>query len=297
MLRRIQQPRAPMSTSDFAIHVDDLEISVRQSSGKGMPLLLLHGSGASKDVFQRQFDSELADIYQITAIDLPGHGQSDNATQPDATYTIGGLAQVVDSVVSQLELSRPVVFGWSLGGHVAIELASRRSEIAGLVLTGTPPVGRGALASLIGFHTRWDMLLASKARFTARDAERYMRLCFDQCGSPEVLASILRSDGNLRSNFLRSMLRGDGVDQKREVETNPVPIAMINGENDPIVRRSYIESIHYANLWRSTCQSITGASHAPFLEQPMAFNRLLHAFLKDVAIMPAVDGGRRAISA
>ena len=67
-----------MLTTDFVVRAGDIDISVRQGSGKGMPLLMLHGSGASKQVFDRQFDSVLGEIYQITAIDLPGHGQSGN---------------------------------------------------------------------------------------------------------------------------------------------------------------------------------------------------------------------------
>jgi pimeloyl-ACP methyl ester carboxylesterase len=283
-----------MFTTEFMVRAKDMDISVRQSDGKGMPLLLLHGSGLSKDVFQRQFDSVLGETYRVTAIDLPGHGRSDNASNPEDIYTVTGLAETVSAVISTLDLVRPVVFGWSLGGHVAIELAARRSDLAGLVLTGTPPIGRGPLAGLRGFHTSWDMLLVSREVFTRRHAERYMRLCFGDHGSPEILADIERSDGKLRTNFLRSLLRGDGVDQLREVETNPVPLAMINGKHDPIVRRSHIEHLDYAHLWRSACQYIEGAGHAPFLEQPVEFNRRLHAFLKDIAVMPSIEGKIRA---
>ncbi|HEV7345142.1 MAG TPA: alpha/beta hydrolase [Devosia sp.] len=281
-----------MSTTDLKVRAKDLNISVRQSNGKGMPLLLLHGSGACKEVFRPQFESHLGDIYQLTAIDLPGHGRSDDAAQPEHTYTVGGLAAVVEAVCTELGLVRPVVFGWSLGGHIAIEMA-HRSELAGLVLTGTPPIGRGPLAGLRGFTPRWDMLLVSREVFSRRDAERYMRLCFGDHGSAELLAAIERSDGRLRTQFLRSLLRGDGVDQMREVQSNPVPLAMINGGEDPVVRRSYIESLHYANLWRSTCQIVEHAGHAPFWEQPAAFNRILHAFLKDMAVAPFADSHRK----
>lgn len=285
-----------MSTKDFSVFAQGMQISVRQSGSKGRPLLMLHGSGASKAVFQRQFDSVLSEIYQLTAIDLPGHGDSDNAKEPGDTYTVAGLTTLVETVISTLDLVQPAVFGWSLGGHVGIELAARRRDLSGLVLTGTPPIGHGALASLRGFNARWDLLLASKERFTARDAERYMRLCFGDSGTPEVLANILRADGRMRSHFPRSLIKG-GADQKREVETNPMLLAMINGADEPVVRRNYIDHLNYANLWRSACQYIEGAQHAPFLQQPEAFNHLLHAFLKDVAVQPVIEQMRHSLQA
>lgn len=30
--------------------------------------------------------------------------------------------------------------GWSLGGHVALELTSRLEQLKGLLITGTPPI-------------------------------------------------------------------------------------------------------------------------------------------------------------
>lgn len=279
-----------MSTTEFMVPTSAMNIAVRESKTTGIPVLLLHGSGCSKDVFARQFDSALGEIYRLIAIDLPGHGASDNAPNPTVTYGIEGLSQVVLDVMDALSVERPAVFGWSLGGHVAIEMASRRRNLAGLVLTGAPPIGHGTIASLRGFHARWDMLLASKEIFTQRDAERYLHLCFGDSGAPQFLEDVKRSDGQIRANFLRSMLRGDGVDQKRFVETADMPIAMINGADDPIVRRGYIEHLDYEWLWEDTCHLIEGAAHAPFWEQPVAFNRVLHRFLKDIAILPAIKG-------
>ena len=151
-------------------------------------LLMLHGSGSSKEVFSRQFDSRLADRFRMIAIDLPGHGGSSDAADPGKTYTIGGLAGVVSAVADRLGLGRFAILGWSLGGHIAIEMMSARSDIAGLVLCATPPLGRGPLASFRGFHTNWDLLLASREKFSQRDAERLRRLCFRDAGDPSFLS-------------------------------------------------------------------------------------------------------------
>lgn len=290
-----------MSTSDFTLNADGLLISGRRTGGRGMPVLMLHGSGSSKDVFSRQFDSALGKMYDLVAIDLPGHGASQDAADPGQTYAIRGLAAIVGEVMDQLELSHPAIYGWSLGGHVAIELSAQRSDLAGLAIGGTPPVGRGPMAALRGFHARWDMLLTSKESFLPRDAERFLKLCYGESGTPGFLADIKRADGRLRTQFLRSLMRGECADQRRMVETSPVPLAMINGADDPIVRRSYVEHLNYASLWSGQCQTIAGAAHAPFWEQADAFNRLLHLFFKDVALArlaatPRARTSRRALS-
>jgi pimeloyl-ACP methyl ester carboxylesterase len=288
-----------MSIFEFTISADGLQISGRRSDGAGMPILMLHGSGGSKDAFARQFDSALSQMYQLVAIDLPGHGASQDATNAESTYSLRGMAGIVSEVIDQLALERPAILGWSLGGHIAIEVAAERSDLAGLILSGTPPIGRGPLAALRGFHARWDALLASKSVFSDRDAERFLRLSYGETGTSTFLEAIKRSDGRLRTHFLRSLMRGDGADQKRFVETSALPIAMINGADDPNVRRSYIESLNYATLWRGRCQSVLGAAHAPFWEQPETYNRLIHRFLQDLDAMAAIEnrqaasGGRR----
>ena len=92
--------------------------------GVHVQLLLLHGSGASRKVFGRQFDSELAERYRLIALDLPGHGASGDAESP-AEYGVDGLARTVAEVLEHKGIEHPVVMGWSLGGHVGIELMAQ----------------------------------------------------------------------------------------------------------------------------------------------------------------------------
>jgi pimeloyl-ACP methyl ester carboxylesterase len=242
---------------------------------------MLHGSGASRRVFDKQLRGPLADVHRMIAIDLPGHGDSSDAYEPAAAYTIGGFAAAAADVLDELGIARVVVYGWSLGGHVAIELMSSHRAVAGVMLTGTPPISRGPLGMLRGFHANWDLLLASKRTYTERDVQRFAKLCFGDEVDPALLDNIRRADGRARANLAKSMMRGEGADQRRAVENATVPVAVVNGGADPFVRLNYIAGLSYASLW-DRCHEIEGAGHAPFWERPDAFNPLLNRFVRAV---------------
>ena len=285
-----------MPVWDSRISTKSGSICLSDTGGKGSPILLLHGSGTSRKVFARQFDSPLADQYRLVALDLPGHGESADAPDPATGYSIVSLAAAVGEVMDAVGITRPVIAGWSLGGHVAIELLAQRPEIAGLMLTGAPPISRGALGMLLSFQANLDLLLATKEHFSERDAQRFYEICFHGAGDPTFLESIRRADGRVRIAISRSLMQGEGANQKQTVETTEVPVAMVNGEQEPVIRLSYLNHLDYRSLWRGICHVIAAAGHAPFWDQPEAYNRLLSEFAAD-AFATATDATRRHSSA
>jgi pimeloyl-ACP methyl ester carboxylesterase len=281
-----------MPVVDKTIQTRHAEIRLSETSGKGLPILMLHGSGGARQMFAKQLSSPLAEVHRMVAIDLPGHGQSSDAFDPAATYTISGLAAAVADVLDQLGIKRALVYGWSLGGHVAMELTASHPAVAGLMLTGAPPVARGPLGLLRGFHTHWDLLLASKRSYSERDAERFEQLCFGGGADPAFLDMIRRADGRVRTNVFKSMMLGAGADQKRVVENADVPVAMVNGADDPFVRLGYVAGLSYRTLWDGRCHVIAGAGHAPFWTAAEIFNPLLFRFVRHV-MEREFENGRR----
>ncbi len=277
-----------MAVAERTIRTSQADLRLSESSGLGMPILMIHGSGSSRAVFARQFDSPLADAHRLIAFDLPGHGGSSDAHDPATAYTIAGLARSAGELLDRLAIRRAIVFGWSLGGHVAMELASFHPAVRGLMLTGAPPVSKGLFGMLRGFHAHWDMLLASKKIYSERDAERFETLCFGDSAGPTFRQAILRTDGRLRATVTRSMMSGDGADQRQVVEQAAFPVAIVNGENDPFVRLSYFEALHYGALWEH-CHVVPGVGHAPFWERPDLFNPMLSRFADAVEAQSA-DG-------
>ena len=257
-------------------------VALTDTGQDGLPIVFLHGSGSSRQVFQRQMtDPRLAE-FRLISIDLPGHGDSEDAIEPADAYTSVGLADAVADVITALRIDRYVLCGWSLGGHVAIEMMGRFDGIAGAVLAGAPPVSKGILGMLRGFHPSFDLFLASKQSFSARDIDRFLSLCFADAALPSFRSALVRADGRLRAIFSNAMMKGKGEDQRRVIEQVDVPIAFINGSHDPFIRSSYLSTLHVPMLFRQQPQVIESAGHAPFWETPDAFNALLESFLEDV---------------
>jgi pimeloyl-ACP methyl ester carboxylesterase len=253
-------------------------IAVIDTRGAGPAVLFIHGNSACKEIFRHQIESDLARRFRLVAFDLPGHGASDDARDPALTYGFRGYAEVAIDVMSALGLARPVVVGWSLGGHVAIELLTHDVALAGILLTGTPPVGAEDMGE--GFRPHPHMGLTGKRTFTEEDIRAYAR---ETAGieADFIEAAVRRTDGRAREQMLASALAPGAPNQRALIERTRVPTAVVTGTDEPFVNNDYLDRIPWGNLWGGRVFRIEGAGHAPFFERPAAFNALLDRFVAD----------------
>jgi pimeloyl-ACP methyl ester carboxylesterase len=103
-----------------------------ESAGAGTPLLCLHTAGADSRQFRYLLeDQRVTSRFRVIAFDMPWHGRSD----PPADWrtrryalTTRTYAATILAVADALELVRPVLLGCSMGGAIALYLASTRGE-------------------------------------------------------------------------------------------------------------------------------------------------------------------------
>lgn len=245
-----------------------------------MPLLMIHGNSSCRGVFARQVRSELAGECRLITFDLPGHGQSDDAPDPVRTYSRPGLADCAIELLARLGVSEAVVLGWSLGGHIAIEMLPRFRGMKGLVLTGTPPVWRGGMAE--GFVASPAAGLPGRRDLSEAEVDEFARMMFGTPVEPFLRQALRRADGRCRQRLFEASRAGHGVDQRLAVEGSALPIAVINGEADPLVRLEFVESVAYGNLWDERCHRLGGVGHAAFWHAAGVFNALVGRFLGDL---------------
>src|SRR3984893_13416810 len=112
-----------------------------QSFYSFIPVLLIHGNSSCRGVFRNQLQGRLAENHRLIAFDLPGHGQSSNAPDPTRSYTRPGFADAAVELLEKLGVTEAIVIGWSLGGHIGIEMVPRFPGMRGVSIIVRPPDG------------------------------------------------------------------------------------------------------------------------------------------------------------
>ncbi|WP_153505851.1 alpha/beta fold hydrolase [Cumulibacter manganitolerans] len=131
-------PRSQRVPGDL-IRVGDVHVRVNVT-GEGPPVLLVHGLGASLDLWEplvKQLEG-----YTVITLDNPGAGAS---TVPWPAWRMSKYAETVDAVLEELGYDTVDVVGLSFGGMVCQEFAHKYPHrIRRLVLAATA-AGMGAV--------------------------------------------------------------------------------------------------------------------------------------------------------
>lgn len=267
---RVFQSGRTVSTSDGVLHIVE--------RGAGEPLLLIHGLGASVFTFRRNLD-RLAQRYRIVAVDLAGFGGSSRVVRD---YSLTAHARRLIELMDALGVERANVLGHSMGGAVALRLASGWPErVLRLVLVAPAApdlMRRGALLTrlLRPFFPFFGLLYHSR-RFRTRT----LRSAFHDPShmTDEVLDGYWgpsRVRGHLAAlSRLMSDRRKDGPVEFSRVSA---PTLILWGASDtwlrPVQGERLAERLREARL-----VVVPEAGHLLPEERPEAFCALVEAFL------------------
>ena len=98
-----------------------------EEAGEGTPLLCLHTAGSDGRQYRALMnDARITSRYRVIAFDMPWHGKSsppEGWHNEEYQLTSAQYTTMVLSVMSALELDRPVLIGCSIGGRIALYLA------------------------------------------------------------------------------------------------------------------------------------------------------------------------------
>ena len=243
---------------------------------------MIHGNSTCHQVFRNQLDGPIGSTYRCIAIDLPGHGNSDDASDPDRTYHMGGYADAAVEVMNNLKVDKYAVLGWSLGGHIALDMTAATDQLTGVMICGSPPIEQGFDAISQGFDGFIEHSIASKQVLTKEDIELFAtNTCGPNAPYDDFLATaVKRCDGRSRSLMIAKLACGVGRNQKALAIDSPVPLAIVNGADDAFIHNNYIADLPYKNLWEEQVYDLPNLGHAPFWESPETFDVYLDRFLQ-----------------
>ncbi len=267
-------------------------LSITDTGGFGRPaLLFIHGNSFHSGIFRPLLsNAKLAASHRLIAFDLPGHGDSSNAPDPEASYTQPAYADAALRVLRHLGARDVVVLGWSLGGHVALEMlalhppspAEDAIRVRGTVLVGTPPVARHDVGA--GFRDAGGLVAAAARGGLTRDEEEaFARAASEEPREGWLVEAVRRADPRARRIMFEAFAGGRGADQQAVVGSKDVLVAVVNGKMEPFVNLEYVRGVEYGNLWKGECFELEGLQHAPFWGDPERFVGILMEFLGDVA--------------
>jgi pimeloyl-ACP methyl ester carboxylesterase len=129
-----------------------------ERQGAGEPLLLVHGTGLSRQAWDPVVDL-LSDRHELLLVDLPGHGASP-PPPPEIQPTPPGYAVALAALLDELGFATVHVVGNSVGGWTAFELAKmgRARSVTALAPAGLWPK-RDPLSA---WAQLWGVFLATR---------------------------------------------------------------------------------------------------------------------------------------
>jgi pimeloyl-ACP methyl ester carboxylesterase len=210
--------------------------------GKGEPVVLIHGwlSSAGINWGLPGTTALLAKDYQVIALDVRGHGQSEKPTKEEAYGP--ELVEDVVRLLDHLQIKKAHIVGYSMGGIIAAKFIARHPD---RVLSGT----------LSGMGWLKDGGLGQ--RF------------FAQIGKKDPNAQALALCGR---SLARLALTED------EIKSIRVPMTVIVGDKDALIRKLYVEPLQQVRKDWSVVE-IKDANHLTCIFKPQ-FQEEIAAWLK-----------------
>jgi pimeloyl-ACP methyl ester carboxylesterase len=246
--------------------------------GPGRPVVLVHGWAVTAHCWDTVLPALLAAGHEVVTLDLRACGRSDKDFED---VSIAALGSDVARLCEHLDLDRPVINGWSLGGPVAVDAVARLGAGAsGLVLTGgaTPRYtsapdwphggGREDVASVLA-------ALAADRATTFRGVASAVCVAPVSAEVVDWMWGMFLETGPRVDDSLRDLAE---IDQRKTIAALEVPVLLLHGREDGFVAFSGAEAA--LGLYQDARLVVfDNCGHAPFLEDRDTYLAELTGFL------------------
>lgn len=233
--------------------------------GEGEPLVLLHGLFGALSNFEGLI-SYFATNNKVIVPMLP-------LFELDLLHTsVGGLAKFLNKFIEAKDYKNINLLGNSLGGHVALVHVLRHPErIKSLILTGSSGLFENGMGDT--YPKRGDYnYIRKKTELTFYDPNTASKELVDEVY--EIVNNRIKAIKIIA--LAKSAIRNNLGQELTKVEK---PTLLIWGNDDtitpPFVAREFNKLIPNSEL-----HFIDKCGHAPMMEVPDEFNRILHLFLQ-----------------
>jgi pimeloyl-ACP methyl ester carboxylesterase len=242
-------------------------------------IVMLHGAAADKTSWTR-FAKYLGSKFLLVIPDLPGHGKS--IADINLCYNINAQAERLKELLSTLGIKRVHLIGNSMGGTIAIHLASTSPNlVASLVLIGA--AGFEASPSWLRQHLAHTDI---NPMIELRDASGYRAMMRIGMEAPPYIPGIILSA------LARVFVKRKAINQKivKDIEQDidqtgslskiVAPALIIWGAADKVEHVDNAELLHQ-RLTNSRKIVMEGIGHVPMVEDPKQVAGACSSFFAD----------------
>jgi 3-oxoadipate enol-lactonase len=238
-----------------------------ERTGAGAPVLLVMGLGMNATGWWRTVPV-LAERFEVVSLDNRGCGRSD---RPPGPYSMKRLAEDAAQVLDSAAIERAHVYGVSLGGMIAMELAlAHPKRVERLVLAATTAGGANAaipapeVLKLVALRAQMTAEQAAWASVPINYSPRTRQLGAQRIAEDieQRLRYPIHADG-----YAAQLAAGQGHDCGERLGALRAPTLIVQGEDDVLVppenARRLAELIPHAELrlWPD-------AAHLLFTDEP-----------------------------
>lgn len=247
------------------IEIDGVELHYT-CQGSGKPLILMHGWGCDHSTVA-SIASVAENYCTVYSVDFPGFGES---PEPDSVWGVEAYTNLVEKMVSRLQLEAPVLIGHSFGGRVGILYASRN------------PVNKLILVDAAGVKPHRSLRYYYKV-YSFKLGKRLARLFLGKNKAEEFIEARRRKNASSdyaqatprMRQILSKVVNEDLCDVMPSIKA---PTLLIWGENDtatPLRDAKVMERL----IPDAGLVSFPGCGHYSFLDNPVQFAAVLRSFL------------------
>jgi pimeloyl-[acyl-carrier protein] methyl ester esterase len=267
-----------------AFQSDRIVVEVR---GTGPDVILIPGLASTGEVWRRTAD-RLDDHYRVHLISLRGFGQIPAGANGQGAI-IGPVANEIRRYIAWQHMDRPAVIGHSMGGLIALRMASDAPrQIGRIMVVDAAPFFPSLISAgaTVGDVEPLARIAYQALMFLGDEALRQQgsALGGQLGGASDSLFNSMGWQGGDRAMLAQSLYEVMTTDLRHRLPDITVPVTVVYGWSpDDASPRAHVDGLFrasYASLQTpATFERIEGAEHMVMLDRPTAFYAALDRFL------------------
>tara|TARA_B100001142_G_scaffold330316_1_gene398038 strand:+ start:8169 stop:8906 length:738 start_codon:yes stop_codon:yes gene_type:complete len=234
--------------------------------GRGEVIILLHGLMGAVSNFESTLKELPKHGYRVILPILPLY------SMPILKTNVQQLAKFIKKFTEDLNLTDYSLLGNSLGGHIGLLLAlSEKNKVKNLILSGSSGLYENTLGGAFPKRGDYDYI-----------KNKTEEVFFNPKAATKQLVDEVFEIVNNREKVLRVLMMAKSAirhNMKDELPNITQKTCIIWGENDKVTPPEVGQEFHH-EIPNSDLFWIDKCGHAPMIEQPKKFNRILIDWLK-----------------